>query len=214
MKITGNMPINEGTSHAKELGFDTKQRLIADKVSKAATLKDLENDLIFFTHAAFIVFGKLHFDPVAAYVQQTRGAISPFRIQSDGFPIFSGLGEEWDRQLIGIQKEEWERLVRYLDALSIVYKKKKIFFRALRQKIPIVDIFSISKHSVLPDPIPMIDIFTYGLDGNTCCIHFKPALTPLELPQVVIDEPFPETIRLADNIFNNEKKPYSTISGE
>ena len=202
--IIGTMPQPIGLSKPEEVENDSRIQLEVQKISKAATLNDLAKDYTFFNHGIFMVRGGLTFDPVALFARANSGITMPFIINSDQ-KLFDGIGE-WDYKLVAVENKHWPRLEKYLDATSVINRDYKIYTRALKQIMPVVDVFALAKHQILPSTVPMVEVTLYGLDGNNYCMHFSPPNFPEGIVRLNVDKPLPETITIAKRLFNNDTK--------
>jgi hypothetical protein len=151
------------------------------RLSKATGLTDLAEEYAFFTTGILHVHGRLDYDPVATYVQEYPNCC-PMRINLPT-PAFKGLNvgdnDVWNYVIFAVRKEEWgetnKKLMQYLSYLGIVDRKRNRYSRMLVQELPMLDRLALARKSVLPSPLPSVNIFTFGLDGNKERVFFEPA---------------------------------------
>lgn len=210
-KIEGELPKREAITRKK---MDPESRPFIDlTLAKSATLVDLSKEFIFFTHSAMFVYGNWTRDPVSDYVETEDKNCTPFWITFDG-PVFSGLdfrtekkrhNREWNYRLMGCPIDQWPGLLKFLQSLSGVNKAEHRFHMTVVQKIPMVDYFALTKKTTLPNPLPMVDLYTVGLLGNDRNVYFEPAKNPpLDKVRIRIGPPLPQVIRQGEEVLAGE----------
>lgn len=204
------MPYKEGYGKYQKFDLNDAQQRKYLKISEAATLADLAKDgYTFFTHA--VMQTHLGYDPLWMIINRSESKIDPIMIQASE-RIFKNLGEFWSFVILAVELAEWEVISRELDRYAMVDRTNRKYATALKQRLPLVDFLALKKTTLLPVPVPTVDIFFYGIDGNKVCIHAKPALNPpIDSIQIVIDPPCQETVVLAESILSEARKPFDAI---
>ncbi len=162
-----------------------------DKIDSGISLTELSQDFVLVSHAVFMIYGYMPIDPLQRCFEQTFPNSRPYLLISD-YPIFEGLAS-WNNRIIAVENKCWSKCRVFLDSISGLDRKRKLFYRPLRQKLPLTDFRSLSKN--------IVELHTYGLDGNFGCLHFIPAKSPDGLIRLIKDTPFEDTVKLANQMF-------------
>jgi hypothetical protein len=207
------LPAKEGVT-SKTLEKQDGIPYHAMKVSQATGLTDLVEEYAFFTPALLFTHGEWTSDPIEDYVR-TSPACCPFAIDLPR-PVFHGLrhrgNPSWNYRIMACPRDTWPGLYSHLCGLGGINRDRWLFHRMLPQQIPIVDVLALERKAVLPSPVPMVDIITFGLDGNNRQVYFAPAFNPpQDLPHVKVGEADTETIRLAEAHFAESPRPFSAV---
>jgi hypothetical protein len=139
------------------------------RIGSAASLTDLLEEYVFFTHGPLFCFARFDKDPVYDFFADQDEEIQVAHLDFPD-PIFEGLAfrgdEAWNYRLLLIEKKYWTKLNRFLCHVSGIDRKRRKFFKVFVQKIPVVDALAMAKMAVLPAECPMVDVFTYSVSGN------------------------------------------------
>ena len=177
--------------------------------SKAESLTDLSREFAFFTTAPFHVYAGLLAEPLqefAAAHSKATVALLPFEK-----PIFSGFKKNgdvyWNHMLGAVDREHWQRCLQFLSGVVMKDTPKKIFWRSLPHSIEIVDALLLQKSSSLPDPLPMVGVTVFGLDGNLKKVVVQRAINPsTDIPKVLVRAPDRATVLYARNLFRRPNR--------
>jgi hypothetical protein len=181
--------------------------------SKTESLKDMTDEFCIFTHALLFTHGHWREDPIVTYLTEEAPPHSPFFINLPS-AIFKGTIGRWDSKLLVIRKDGWEQFFSFMALVGAIDRGKHVFHKLLAQQLPVPDALALAQNKVW-DVCPMVDVTAFGIDGNDRAVYFKPALKPpVDLPEVVISKPDPDTVKLASNIFANASHPYLAIDQE
>lgn len=186
------------------------------KVSQAASLKDLEEEYVFFTHAILFTHADFDRDPVYDFVTSASanlaGDCPPFHIT---FPnaVFQGLDLDgdpaWNFRVIAAPRSYWPRLDSWLGSLTGVDRDKKLWQQVISQILPVPDGLALARAAILPIPCPMVDVVVFGFSGNQKLVAMEPARNPpIDLPKVVVHPPEEIALRHARALFG-EQNPFS-----
>jgi hypothetical protein len=208
-----SLPAREGVT-SKTLDKQDGVPYHALRVSQATALADLVEDYAFFTPAPLFTHGEWTSDPVEDYVRLTP-ACCPFVITLPK-PVFVGLrhrgNPSWNYRIMACPRDTWPGLYNYLAKLGGINRDRRLFHRMLPQQLPVPDTLALERKAVLPSPVPMVDVVTFGLDGNTRQVYFTPAINPpMDLPTVRTCPPDQKTVRLAEAHFAESPKPFSAV---
>jgi len=211
--MTTKLPGREHT-HTIKLDADTYPKYDKKAFSHKATLMELSQTYVFFTHAALFTYGNWARDPINDYIAEEDPYCFPFWMSFDK-PIFSGLFcrdkntkrtyREWNYRLIGCPKNSWPDLQKFLHSLSGINHDEGRFHITIMQKLPMIDYMMLNWRSSLPHPLPMFDIYTLGLLGNDRSVFFEPAKNPpLDHIKVTICPPQADVIELSTQVLSGD----------
>lgn len=215
-------PLKEGYGAAEEVAADP--RATALKISGAATLRDLAKDYAIFSHGAFFVHGKLDVDPVADFVLKHPDA--GCEAMPTTFPrrIFHGLSApgrrigpdfDWSSTLIFVEHRYWEDLKAHLMCCGWVDRRRKLYARAVLQVIPIVDFLALARGTILPTPLPTVEVAVFGVDGTHAHVQFKPRVAAHDDAATAVHLPLVEETRtLGRALLSCAPRPFSFIESE
>lgn len=203
------LPVKEGVGPVKTLNPQEKNAYHIQKFSQATSLSDLVEEYQFFTYAILFTYGKFDSDPVSDWITENNISEKPFAVVLP--KLFNGL-EKFNGILWACPKQNWEQLYKFMCGVGAINRSKKIYIRALVQKLPVPDVLALEKASVLPIPCPLIEIVAYGIDTNKNQVALQPANNPpLDLPSVVKLPARPETVMLAEALFNENQNPFNVV---
>lgn len=175
---------------------------LKDQLAHSACLSDLAKDFVFFTPGLLFTHGELDRDPVQEFMNEAEGdpqiALLSFnRPVWDGFQFKDGR-RDWNHKLLGIERARWPALLQFLGGVGILDSNAKTFYRALPFSIMIVDPVIADRASVLPAPVPMVEVVVFGLDGNKRKVLVNQTGAPgMQLPRVVTFSPDQRTVKFA-----------------
>lgn len=162
-----------------EEGVHSRQPVISDLTprrrdwSSSATMRDLGRYYTFFTHGLFFTHGGMSpgsEDPLQDWVNRDDVATEPL-ILDFSIPIFAGMGSDvtaltWSQRLLGVEREFWPYLRATLAGVAAVDRKRQRYWQATLQQITIADPLVLAKATVLPDPLPLVQVWVFGIDGS------------------------------------------------
>jgi hypothetical protein len=185
------------------------------RLSSAVSLTDLAVDYVFFTPALLFTHGEWVTDPIEDYIREDKECC-PFQLNLPR-PAFTGLtlkgDEAWNYRIMACLKPQWTgRLEIYLFQLGGVNFKRRLYHRMMPQNIRIPDLLALEKMTILPSPVPMVDVIAFGIDGNRGRIGLVPASNPpVNQARVIKLGPTAETIQLAKAVLANNPRPFSAV---
>jgi hypothetical protein len=214
------LPAREGVGK-RELSPRDGPPYHAARVSKATGLRDLAEEYVLFSHGLLFTHGHWSTDPVVDYVQTQDPECLPFAIQLPR-PVFSGLtyrapssggDTSWNSILMAVLKEHWPGLLAYMGNVSGIDRKAKRYCRLAVQQMPVADVLALEKAAMLPDPLPMVDVFLFALDGSWATVGFDPAVCPPVGKVKVVKRypPDPDVVKMAKAIFAEQEKPFLAV---
>lgn len=206
-----NIPLKEGTTATVE--EICTEPITAKKFNSKATLTDLSQDYILFSHASIVLFTPLSFDPIQVYAQRFHTTPTVLMVDQDifhdhasikGAKFQAPLPKMFNRLIYALPKHEWPIFLKLIGTIGIRHKESKTYINIVPQKLPLLDVIDMSKRSVIPDVLPTVEIYLFALDGNKRCIHYKPSLNLLVQPIQVLDEaPNENIVTLAKLVFED-----------
>jgi hypothetical protein len=210
------LPAKEGVTH-KVLDPQDGIPYHVARLSAATALKDMEAEYAFFTTALLFTHGEWTRDPVEDYLTKHPTAY-PFHINLPR-PVFKGLevgaSLDWNYRIMACLKTDWEGddgLCGFLMSLGGIDRHKRRYHRMLVQKITIPDVFSLERATILPVPLPTVDVITFGVDGSNWRVGFEPASDPpCNQATVVKLRPDPEVVRLASAVLSGHPSPFRVV---
>lgn len=215
-----NTPRREGPQ-AYDQRADAQAQLEL-RISAAARLIDLAQELEFFNHGLLCTYGGLSFDPVPDLVAR-GGYPDPAIIRLEA-PLFTGIdfpqGEpEWGRTILAFPRPA-DRFFQDLLAIGMVDRRKRWFHRAVKTIVACPDPLVLSRAAVLPARLPLVPLHVFGISGNR---YFKvvhgpdvvgaqipadPGLLPLPVSDLPLD---PGVVAQAKRFFQTEN-PRSLVT--
>jgi hypothetical protein len=213
MGIKG-MPRPEGVHTYMPLPDNREVVHLTTKPSSTATLKDLAEEYVLFTHALLLTYGGFWKEPLVVYRAQQRPSLQLLQIDLP-VPIIEGFEAPatayintsvFGRRLYGCPKEEWKGLRRYLDELQWEDPKRKIARLTLTQHLPILDVLAVRLGNI-GQPFPTVMIYSIGVNGSDQQVVLAPV--PDLLPgrcRVVINSPEAEMVAYAEAYFKGDAK--------
>jgi len=209
--VAEKAPFKPGWSQSNEQRLDSAFDIPTAQfeISSAPSLAYLQSDFVLFNHGALVKFSPTPGDPLRRFCTFNRLSGPVFTLSSP-FPILSGLGEPWDSMIVGCAKADWSAISKYLDTDTALIRDKGLLVRPLAQtQFPVVDFLSMGRRVSLPDNIPIVLIEIYGIDSNKQCMHFRPSVSPmLSLPKLIVEEPIPETVLIAERVLAGKENPF------
>lgn len=216
----GGQPMHEGVSQGPESEGTIEPKHLL-RLSKATGLVDLSADYVFFTYGLIFTHGRWLSDPMIDYIKEqfSKGVdCEPFHVQlpKPAFKWFDAKGpdgqiidDQWNHQLCGIPKEQWDAAFAFLSSLSGVHHDTKFFHTLIPQRIPVVDVLALEKCAVLPDPVPQVDVICFALTSNRSTVYFAPEHRrgPWEPVPVMTRNPEAAVKELAKAFFDQRTSP-------
>lgn len=212
--VTTESPLPEGVGDREPVPEDGPVYHAA-RVSKAAGLKDLEDEYAFYSHALLFTHARWGVDPVADYVRQVDPACQPFAIQLPE-PAFSGLAVEgnptWNHTVFAVRRPHWDGLRGFLASLSGVDRERKRYHRVAVQELPLADLLALEKMAYLPDPVPAVTVTLFALEGDWATVGYKPARQPpVDRIKVIERAAVRDVVKMRDALFAELAKPFQAV---
>lgn len=136
-------------------------------------------------------------------------------------PLFKGLAyrrpdgsliPDWNHIMMCCHKEHWTGLRDFLMRAGGVDRRHNIFQRMLVQVLPVIDMLAMERSTHIPQPLPMANVMTFGLDGSDRIVCFEPALDPLtDKVKIKILPPEAETVKLGMAMIARSQYPYRSL---
>jgi len=188
-----------------------ENRLEPDTPSFSVTLTELSKEFT-FVNCDIFTFSGLTFNPLDKCIADF--GLAPYYYLFSRISLILGLGSFFNR-VAAVKTEYWEQIKNYIGMTTIVDRSAKIYLTPILQKVPIVDFAALSQLATLPEVVPTVDLYLFGLSGNKNCWHFKPRNNSVFTHYVLTkDEPFEETKILAEAIFSENDKPFTSLEGK
>jgi hypothetical protein len=215
-------PIREGYGPTERAAQELGRHTLA--ITKAATLRDLAKDYVFFNHGSFFVHGRLDCDPVADFVAQHPDP--DCKVMPTAFPtrLFPGLAApgrpagpplDWERTLCFVERAYWPALFDHLRLCGWVDRRRKFYARAVAQELPLVDVLALEKALVVPAPLPTVPVVLFGVDGTRDHVQFISRITlPTDRPMPVHRPLDPETRAIGAALLAGEDRPFRFVEGD
>lgn len=212
-----DLPKREGTHTRSELPLPDSPGYQIATFAKAVRLLDLTQEFVLFTHAPLFTHGNWLHDPVFDYFVECNPIHVPFQINLPrrlflGLEIRQGrrlINDDWNYRLLAIHKDGWEDFFRFMGQVGGINRDDKRYHTLLAQQMPVPDILLLEHKAILPSPCPMVDIITFGLDGNDRQVYFAPALNPpIDKPKACTGPPDPKVVATAERVFAGQEKPF------
>lgn len=184
---------------------------LREKIPGAASLTELAKEYVFFSPGLLYTHGGLDRDPVQEFVNESPDDVQVAVMRFDK-PLFNGLrfadGRiDWNHMLLVAERGQWDALRKALGTVGIIDSKKKIFYRSVTTSVVIADPVIMDKATVIPHPIPEVEVIVFALDGNTRQVLVAQPQTLLGTPSVVIKNPQKETAEFAKRLFAGDPNP-------
>lgn len=199
--------MNEGVSVDVETPIADKIEAKPLKISDNSTFKELSKEYTFFTPAVLTIYGNLPFDVMSQFYLSNNIKSKPQVILTDE-ALFEGLdtkltGSVFNHYLMAVENKIWKDLALYMGTIGITDKPSKSYLGTEVQKLPMPDYLALRKHTVIPSPIPIFDVYTIALDGNKVCLHFVTGKNPMDKIKLVRSAPRKKTVEYAKSIFDS-----------
>lgn len=207
----------EGHTAAPSSANETFERQYR-QFSAAASLQELSEEYVYFTHGLLFTHGFWRTDPIVDHIVETGGECAPFAVQMP-MPVFrwfegKDVGGEvvdgrWNKQICVVAKEHWPALYRFLCLIEGINRDSKTVIKPVPQVIPIVDAFALARMSSLPERIPTVNCYCLALLTNRRTVYFAPesrrfAFEPIP---ILTRNPDPKTVRYAKALLHNQASP-------
>jgi hypothetical protein len=191
----------------------------ADRLSRVASLEDLAEEYVLFTHALLFTHAYWPCDPIEEHIVQSNGACNPFQILLPR-PVFVGcdardpagnlLTTEWNYRLVAVPKEEWQPLFLFLSRLMGSQSQKRVLVKTSPAIVRVPDVLKMEKRPSLLQ-LPLVPCVVFNLVGNTQSVHFAPELASqiTGLVPVKVSEPDAQLAEFADCFFDGRPCPMS-----
>jgi hypothetical protein len=204
------LPLDEGLQPGRRMAADPVAT--ADAWSQQATLAALSEQYTFFTHGLFFTHGGmthgLH-DPVQDFVNTYKRPIQPLILDLDR-AIFAHMGNStsqavWNHRLIGVENDVWPELQAALAGVATVDRARQLYWQATMQHVEILDPLVMMRVSSLPNPLPRVHVWVFGLDSNRRVVVFPEQYDlSKQLPGPVASPARPEVTQLARSLFTQD----------
>jgi len=170
----------QGYSNAPEIYTGDLEPPNKKRISQVATLADLAEDNVLYTHATFFTIGGLDVDPVQVYFAENKLPSNrrPFMLETDK-PLFGNLPDPWANLIFAVEKDIWPELAQALDIVSVIDRSSNTYWQAIRQEMLLPDIWALNRVTDSSKLPPSISVQCYGISGNAACWYFDPPTTPL-----------------------------------
>lgn len=187
-------------SEAYTLKLERQSAIAVDRKHSSATLTELSEEFVLLTHGLMLTKGELPVDPVQHWYAENPHAVKPFMVLADR-PVFSGFASYpsiWDRGVVAVHKTCWPDLRDYLDSIQAADSRTGLYWRALRQELPLGDYKDAANLSRL---VPAwVTLNAYGVDGNKGCYHLLPSPTLVGVITVKKSRPEAATVEAARRV--------------
>lgn len=206
----------EGVSYGR--GYETDAEP-ADRLqpSAATSLADIAVDHVLFTHALLFTHARWRFDPVVTFLSEQPSARPPGQLLLPR-PVFAHLSfrdetgrldDRYDRTLWVCPKAAWKPLYAFLCSLGGKNQDARYFHTTVPQLVRVVDVLTLDRASVLPDPVPTVPCVCFAVSSNRNMVYFnaahrKAAWGPVP---VVVRSPEPSIVRYAKALFAFRPNP-------
>lgn len=222
-RVTGALPRPGGVSAAAGPSRAELRALPHIERSRLAhSLHELQGDFAFFTHALLFLEGGFRHDPVEEWmlVNDCPGAV--FGLEFDR-PLFRGhrrpgVGDHYDRLLMGCEREVWDRLYPFLNAVVGADPVRRKYVSGFVHQAVMWDPKVWSPGDPVPAEVARLTVHPVGvsaLHGLYYLDSFRGFLPPPHgpelpklprhpreyLPAVKRADPEPQTVRMAEALF-------------
>lgn len=218
-KIINTELMHEGIETAPPLERDVES-LHVEKFSKAASLAELADEYVYFTHGLLFTHGNWFRDPVVDFIIEHGGDVEPFHIQLP-YAIFKWfdakdhegrvIDDAWNYQICAVQKEHWEALFAFLAQMAGSNEVTRTYHLTAIQKIPIIDSLALAKHEQLPSPVPVVECYALALLGNRRSVYFAPQYSTDGRVPVLIGAADSKAIKIAKAVWAGSNSPAAGI---
>ncbi len=149
-----------------------------------ATLTDVIKDgYTLFNSGIFQSVG-LPFDPVkAAWAEDKLSSSDAPLFVPVGVSLFNGLARPFDRIALAVPNQLTSKLFRHLDRIGLMSGGK--LYNAVRQRISVLDPIMF-KSRINHNRLPIVNIYLYGLEGDSELFVWKPPADILRQPAKLI----------------------------
>jgi hypothetical protein len=184
-----------------------------------ATLTDLVDEYVLFTHGLVFTHGAWLQDPLQDYVtsMDTDCRLHALELPSPVFRWFDGrspvdrqtLDTSWNRKIMACPKRSWNGLYRFLASIQGTNRDTKTMYSLAAQRIPIIDVIAFANLSGLPDRIPEVDCLCFALVTNRRTVYFAPErrVNPWDPVPVLTRNPETRMVAYAKAFFRNSETP-------
>ncbi len=200
---------SEGFSSSEKLDLAGLELAKFKPANKLMTFTELSNDYVLVCYE--LISRTRGFDPLL--MEHIEHHLQILTVHSGSIPLFDGLGPIGNHTLVAVPKDKWDYVRDNLGMSASIDRTKKFFCRPLLQQIEVIDTIVMGQLST-PMVLPRVNVFAFGLDSNTCCIHFVPVYDnkpPYLVYKITADTPFPETIKFANALFEENDKPFEVL---
>ena len=214
--MESRLPFREGLATGKGEFPVEPLPAVESRLSLAANLADLADELAFYSPALLYLYVRLNgrepfFDFLAEYGRPLTPVVLGFRR-----PVFSGLTRnaavDWNHTLLALPQKPFEAFKNWLGTLAFVDRDHGNFSRVRYVDLPVVDPLWLDKQVTLPDVLPRVRVTCFCLDTSAGCHYF-------EAPTVETDPPryrysplaFDDTAMFGRAVLAESEHPYACV---